>query len=130
LEKYQKAQIIIKALGLILIPGVILVVILSLRGAVAERQIKPKYVELAINILSEAPSKEKVGLRTWAVEVLQKYAPVPINEELQKELINSKSLPPAAGPGRAAPQLPPGFGRMPFPFPPHQPNPETPKPQK
>ncbi len=58
-----------------------------------DRTIESKYVELAINILSQKPDDEQKPLRKWAVNVVNEYSEVKFSEEVKKNLIEKVSLP-------------------------------------
>jgi hypothetical protein len=128
-NKLPKTNIIMLVIGFSFILLIFLAVGFFTRKTIIDRAVTAKYVELAINILSEAPNKENADMRLWAVEVLKQYSPVPISPELQKEMVNNKSLPATKGAGKAPSPFPPFMGKGLFGAPPI-PKPETPKPPK
>ena len=44
-----------------------------------------RYIELAINVLHTPPSDTQ-NLRAWAIQVMDKYSPVPVSDEVKREL--------------------------------------------
>ena len=86
---WKKAQIIINVIGVIAIPIILIVVNNSITSAIKEREVQTKYVELAINILRDSPTPERIALRTWAFEVMTRFSPFQMDDNLKKQLINS-----------------------------------------
>ncbi len=68
-------------------PIVIAVCGYFLQDAIKDREINSKYVDLSIQILKEAPTEKKMIIRTWAVEVLNKYSEVKLDRHSQELLI-------------------------------------------
>ena len=58
-----------------------------LQSAIKQWEINSKYVDLSIQILKVAPSEEKMIIRKWAVEILDKYAEVKLDRRSQELLI-------------------------------------------
>lgn len=87
--KYELLQVL---LG-ILITGAITLVGHWVTSAIKEREIHAKYVELGVLILQGKPTEETKNLRQWAVEVLNQYSGIPINEATQQDLIKNVPLP-------------------------------------
>lgn len=54
-----------------------------------DREIRARYVELAISILREQPSKENSPLRNWAVSVVNEYTTIPFSEAVKDELLTT-----------------------------------------
>ena len=51
-----------------------------------EKEIRVKYIEIAVDILSEKPSSDSKALRDWAIDVLEAYSTVDIKDEAISEL--------------------------------------------
>lgn len=60
--------------------------------ALKEREIQGHFVELAVNILREEPSKDTVNLRTWATQIINKYSGVPLDAQTKQDLIDDIPL--------------------------------------
>jgi len=58
-----------------------------IQNAVKQKEINSRFVELSIQILNENPSKEKVPVRTWAVDVINKYSEIKLNDRAKSLLI-------------------------------------------
>lgn len=65
-------------------------------SSTSERGVQAKFVELGVSILQAAPSKATENLRAWAVQVLNKYSGVPINEGAKNDLLRAVPLPPSS----------------------------------
>jgi hypothetical protein len=72
-------DLLAKGLG---IPVAVLVAGWFVSDALKEKDIRAKYVELAIIILRDAPQGENSRLRAWAAEVLSRLSLVPLPEEV------------------------------------------------
>jgi hypothetical protein len=54
-------------------------------SALKDKELKVKYVEIALGILREDPAKDcNGGLRRWAVDIIDKCAVVELNEDARK----------------------------------------------
>lgn len=58
-------------------------------GTIKEKEIKLKYIEIAVSILQDDPNNDTRRLRLWAIEVVQKFSVVPFSEDVVKELEQS-----------------------------------------
>jgi hypothetical protein len=71
-----------------MIPVVIAISSNQISSSIKEKEIKVKYVEIAVGILKQYP-EEDTNIREWAVAVIQKYAPIPLKEKAKQELLKS-----------------------------------------
>ena len=92
-DPWEKLKTISSVIAAIVIPVAVAWVGDGFSQALKEREIQGKFVELAVQILREEPSKQAAGLRDWATEVLNKYSGVPFSAETKKALIESTPLP-------------------------------------
>jgi hypothetical protein len=93
IDPWEKLKTISSIIAAIVIPLAVAWVGDGFSKALKEREIQGKFVELAVQILREEPSKQEAGLRDWATEVLNKYSGVPFSAETKKALIESTPLP-------------------------------------
>jgi hypothetical protein len=84
-DLWDKAQII----GTLLIPVVFAIFGFFINNTIKEKEIKLQYIEMALGILREEPSQDSIGLRLWAIDVVQKYSIVGFSEEALEELKKS-----------------------------------------
>lgn len=96
-DPWEKLKAISSMVAAVVIPLAVAWVGNGFSTALKEREIQGKFVELAVQILREEPSKQAAGLRDWATEVLNKYSGVPFSAETKKALIESTPLPSAFG---------------------------------
>jgi predicted chitinase len=92
-DVWERAKIISSIASAVVIPLVLLWVGDGFTSAIKERELQGKFVELAVQILREEPSKQDTGLREWATEVLNNYSGLPFSAKTQKELIENTPLP-------------------------------------
>lgn len=71
------------------VPIVLAVIGYVVQDSLAEAGLKKDYVQMALTILREQPTKENVELRQWAISVLDRNSPVPIPKELKAQLATS-----------------------------------------
>lgn len=93
IDPWEKLKALSSVIAAIVIPIVVAWVGNGFAKALKEREIQGKFVELAVQILREEPSKQAAGLRDWATEVLNKYSGVAFSAETKKALIESTPLP-------------------------------------
>lgn len=86
-----------KVIGTILTPsfaaivmsGVIAYVGWIYTDAIKDREIKVKFIEIATNILREPPKKDDTSLRTWAVQIINRYSEIKLSDAAKKDLIEN-----------------------------------------
>ncbi len=104
---WHKAKIIgeiLIGIGALLIPLVIQISSSKYTNTLKEREIGTHYVEVAIGILLQDPSKQNTKeLRMWAIDVINKYSDVKLSASAKKDLLEKKLAP-----------LPTSFGRGPY----------------
>jgi len=97
MDGWQKLEIMSKVVAAVFIPVAIAVLANNLAAANKQRDSETKFVEIATAILSKEPSPsqtpESKSLRTWAVEVIDKFSGVPMPKATAEALIRSTSLP-------------------------------------
>jgi hypothetical protein len=76
---------------------------------IAALNVQVDYVNLAINILRDQPTKTPRPLREWAVAILAQNSPVKLSDEMQKALLSEPLRVPAAG-SFSRTSFGPGFG--------------------
>lgn len=62
-----------------------------------EREVAKDFVEISTKVLSDKPSDENRPLRKWAIDVLDKYSPVPLPADLKTFLVNNQPIYTAPG---------------------------------
>jgi hypothetical protein len=85
-ETWAKAKDLATIFSLIAIP----IILHSFQDRLATRGIEKDYVQLAVEILRQPEGKENTNseqLRTWAVKVVDEYAPVKLTAEVKSELV-------------------------------------------
>ena len=58
--------------------------------AIKEREVQVRYVELAINILSQEPSEKNQRVRKWAIDIINHYSDVRIEAKTEQELLRER----------------------------------------
>jgi len=96
IDTWEKAKIISTIVSAVVIPLVLIWIGNGFTSSLKERELQGKFVELAVQILREEPSKQAGGLREWATQVMNKYSGVPLSNETQKALIERLPLPASA----------------------------------
>ena len=77
---------IIKIVSTIFIPIVIAISGYCINATLQKNEIKVKYVEIAVKILSNKPTSETSALRNWAIDVFSEYSEVTITDTVISEL--------------------------------------------
>ncbi|UIK12512.1 hypothetical protein LZK80_09830 [Rhizobium leguminosarum] len=77
--------------SLLAVPIIVAVLGASVQRAVNSAETRVKTLELAVSIVKERPDLGQPGLRTWAIDVIEKYSDVPLSA-LAKEEMKSKAI--------------------------------------
>lgn len=85
----EKVKVFINFMAVILIPIIIGIIGNGYTKAIKEREIQGRFVELAINILSQAPTGDNHSIRAWATEIIDKYSGVPLSQSTKEDLIEN-----------------------------------------
>ena len=83
---WERAKVISGILATILIPLLIGVTGHLVSTALKERDIQLRYVELALGILREKPDPSTTELRSWAINIVNRFAPEPLSPKAVEEL--------------------------------------------
>lgn len=71
------------------IPVVLALIGYFVQSSLADAGLKKDYVQMALGVLKEQPTKENEQLRQWAIAVLDKNSPVAIPASLKSQLVKS-----------------------------------------
>ena len=99
-QAWERAKSAATILSAIAIPVVVAIVGNSFSSAMKEREVQGKFVELAVQILREEPTKQDAGLRSWATTILNDYSGVPFSADTRNALIQHTPLPTSRYEGR------------------------------
>ena len=92
-ERLRAVAALVAAFAAVAVPVVLGVVGQLYAHSLKERDVQAQFVELGVRILQEPPTEQNRNLRTWAIEVLNRYSGVPINEATQSDLLEQTPLP-------------------------------------
>jgi len=87
---FEKLKIVSASFAAVVIPIVIAFLGNQYSQAIKDKEARLKLVELSIEILNEKSGHENKGLKNWAIDVLNKYSDVPLNENIKTDLVNDK----------------------------------------
>ncbi|TLD43445.1 MAG: hypothetical protein JETT_0263 [Candidatus Jettenia ecosi] len=90
---WEKVKIVTTAIMTIIIPILIALIGNWYTQAIKERETQLRYIELSINILSQEPSDKNRNIRSWAINIINEYAPKHLEEETKNELKLKTRLP-------------------------------------
>jgi hypothetical protein len=88
-DSWDKAEILAKILGAVLLPVVTICIAYMLNASIQDRSARVRMVELAVEILKSDPkaSTNANYMRGWAVEVLQRNSEVPLPKDVTDTLM-------------------------------------------
>ena len=89
LEHWKQITQIVSAIA---VPVVLAILGYFVQGSLADAGLKKDYVQMALTVLKEEPSKENEQLRKWAISILDKNSPVPLSKSLKSQLETTKSF--------------------------------------
>ena len=91
-DQWDKLKIVSGLIASLLVPIVIAFVGNEYSSALKESENRLRYTELAIEILNEPPTGSNKNIRGWAIDVVNKYSGVPIDEKTKLEMLESPIL--------------------------------------
>ncbi len=91
MDSWNKTKIIIAGFATILVPVALGFIAQGFSSAIKNREIEGRFVEIAVSILSQKPSKEQRNIRVWAARIIDKYSGVKLGDA-EADLIESISL--------------------------------------
>jgi len=83
---WEKLRVVSGVVAAVLVPIAIALAGQFFSTALRERETQLKYVELAVGVLREKPSPETTEIRSWAIDLVNKFAPVPLSGGARNEL--------------------------------------------
>lgn len=87
-DRWDKADIIAKSLGAVLIPLVVAGTAFWWNAQNNQRQVSAQMTQIAVGVLQADKTPENAALRSWAVQVLQNPAsPPPLNSLAAEQLL-------------------------------------------
>ncbi len=95
MDTWEKAKTFSSIAAALVLPIVLLIVGNQFSGAIKERELQGKFVELAVNILRGDPSEETRNLREWATQIINQYSGVPLSAQTKEDLIEKTPLLPS-----------------------------------
>lgn len=87
---FEKLKTVSASIAVIFIPIVIALLGNQYSQAIKEKETQLRLVELSIEILKEKQGDENEGLKKWAVDVINRYSEVPLNDVVKTDLISDK----------------------------------------
>jgi len=93
METYLKIiSTISDVVATVVIPLVIFLVGNKISRNFREKEIRTRYIELAVDVLKEMPGKNQASLREWAVDIINRYSEIPLPEDARHSLIRERPL--------------------------------------
>jgi hypothetical protein len=74
------------------VPLVLLILGLCLNSSYKERELRQKYVEIAVGILGSQPTPETLPLRIWAIRTVNNDAEIKMSPQV-REILKERALP-------------------------------------
>ena len=87
---FEKLKTLSASIAVIFIPIVIALLGNQYSKAIKEKETQLRLVELSIEILNEKQGDKNEGLKKWAVDVINKYSEVQLNDAVKTGLITNK----------------------------------------
>ena len=84
--KWEKLEILSRLFASILIPLIVTIVGGNISNSIKESEVRLKYIQVSLEILKEPPKPETENLRKWAIETLNQFSEVPIDDEAKEDL--------------------------------------------
>lgn len=85
-RKYPKTELLISAVGKILIPALIALVGWRYSSAIKQQEVGGSFVQLSLEILEEPPAARPPGLTDWAMNIVDEYSGVKLGADARAAL--------------------------------------------
>jgi hypothetical protein len=76
----------------IVIPVILIILGLCFNNSYKEKELREKYIEIAVGILSNKPTPDALPIRNWAINTINHYAETKMTSEA-KVFLKEKPLP-------------------------------------
>jgi len=76
----------------VLVPIAVVIIGNMYSSAIKESETSVRYVELAVEILKTNPSNDNSNMREWAVDLINNYSEIEINQQTRAELLTVSLL--------------------------------------
>jgi hypothetical protein len=87
---WEKAKILSAMIASVFIPLAVALVGNWYAKSLKEKDTQARYIELAIGILMKEPTPENQQIRKWAIDTVNHYSEVPIQEPVRQELLEQQ----------------------------------------
>lgn len=88
----EQIEICTKILSQIAIPIILVILGTLFNNSFKEKELRVKYIEIAVSILSNKATAEALPLRNWAINTINHYAETKLTPEA-KEIVRVRPLP-------------------------------------
>lgn len=82
----ERARVLSGLLASVLVPVAIALAGHWFGAALKEREVQMRFVELAVGILGEKPQPASAEVRSWAVDIIDKFSPVPLSTDARNQM--------------------------------------------
>jgi len=86
MESLYRFLKIFREITIIAIPIIVIWIGSSINKSISEKEIRQEYIKIAVDILRDKPSEETTEIRFWAIEILNEYSEIKLNEESIEQL--------------------------------------------
>ena len=90
-DAWEKAEIVFKILAAVAIPIILLIGGFYFDSLLSEQEAESQIVQVAVETLRDPATPD--NLRAWAVDVINAYSKVKLNDDLRQELITGLTFP-------------------------------------
>jgi hypothetical protein len=96
MDQWDKIKVMSGAVASLAIPLAVVWVSTQQANAATERQMQGRFVEVAVTILQSSPTQDNEGIRSWALEIIDRYSGIPLTPAQKEDLRERVQI---AGPG-------------------------------
>lgn len=88
----EMIETVIKGTATVIIPLAGIWIANKLSRSVRERELRTKYIEIAVDILKDKPTEQRAALRQWASDVITRYSEIKLPTTAQNNLVRDAPL--------------------------------------
>jgi len=89
-DRFDKFESVSKIFSILFIPIIVLWLGNAYTSSENEKSRRSEYIKIAVGILQEKPEEEKKDIRKWAINIINQYSDVKLEDSAKKQLTNEQ----------------------------------------
>jgi hypothetical protein len=91
-NNWEKLKALSAIIASVFVPVAVVLIGNFYSTAIKNSETRARYIELAVDILKEEPSENKTNIRKWAINLINYYSEVDLDDQTKNELLQDPLL--------------------------------------